>query len=47
MDGEKDARKKTWREKEREISSERKATVAWWEVGVAVELAINQNEFRR
>lgn len=35
------------REREREISSERKATVAWWEVGVAVELAINQNEFRR
>lgn len=35
------------RERERERSSERKATVAWWEVGVAVELAINQNEFRR
>lgn len=46
MDGEKDARKKR-EERKREISSERKATVAWWEVGVAVELAINQNEFRR
>lgn len=40
-------KKREEREREREISSERKATVAWWEVGVAVELAINQNEFRR